>query len=346
MSDVSEQVEEYYARVTQADVTPLWKLPPMPAEPRPTIVPYVWRWDTVVPLIDEAGRMDQTLNTGGERRALILANPGIQRPLFGTTPSISAAIQMIKPGETANAHRHSAAAIRFILRGSGATTVVEGEKVTMEEGDLVLTPQMTWHDHTNPKSQSIYWLDALDVPLTIYLNAYFYDPYYEDVQPVTFPENYTASRLGNGLLRNVYNPPEERTLSLIYKWKDTYDALLGVTEEDISPFDGAYFEYTNPLDGGHTLPGMSCFIQRLRPGEQTSAHRHTTSTVYHAYRGQGTTIINGEQMDWATGDTFALPSWAWHEHANGSDSEEAVLFSVSDLPVLENLDLYREEDRL
>ena len=38
-----------------------------------------------------------------------------------------------------------------------------------------------------------------------------------------------------------------------------------------------------------------------------------------------------------------MPSWAWHEHANASASEDACLFSFNDLPVMQALGLYREE---
>ena len=345
MTSISlEQEEAYYGRVAERNLHPLWKFPPQPPEPRPRAVPHVWRWDAVVELLDEAGRMEHTIDQGGERRALAMINPGFEGPFSGTTPSIAAALQMIKPGEVANAHRHSMAAIRFILRGSGATTVVNGEKVVMEEGDLVLTPQMVWHDHMNPMSQDLYWLDALDAPLVFHLNANFYNFYYEDVQPETIPENHTEDSLGRGLLRNAYAPPRDRTLSLIYKWKDAWAALNSATDGDVSPYDGVIFEYANPLDAGHTLPGMSCFLQRLRPGEHTRAHRHTTSVVYHAYQGSGSTVINGQRLEWGRGDTFALPSWAWHEHVNGSETEDAVLFSVSDLPVIEAMDLYKVEE--
>jgi len=38
-----------------------------------------------------------------------------------------------------------------------------------------------------------------------------------------------------------------------------------------------------------------------------------------------------------------VPSWAWHEHANASERDDAVLFSFSDLPSIQALGLYREE---
>ena len=145
----------------------------------------------------------------------------------------------------------------------------------MEEGDLVLTPQMVWHDHTNPMGQDLYWLDALDAPLVFHLNANFYNFYYEDVQPETVPENHTADSLGRGLLRNQYAAPKERSLSLIYKWKDTYAALHSAIDTEASPFDDVIFEYTNPLDAGHTLPGMSCFHSAASPrGAHGSSQAH------------------------------------------------------------------------
>jgi gentisate 1,2-dioxygenase len=38
-----------------------------------------------------------------------------------------------------------------------------------------------------------------------------------------------------------------------------------------------------------------------------------------------------------------VPLWSWHSHQNRSKDEEAILFSMSDIPVMEALQLYREE---
>jgi gentisate 1,2-dioxygenase len=91
------------------------------------------------------------------------------------------------------------------------------------------------------------------------------------------------------------------------------------------------------------MPTMGCWAQMLRPGEATKAHRHTGSAVYHVVRGEGATIIDRKRFDWAKGDILALPPWALHEHLNTSSSEDAVLFSIQDTPVLQALGLYYEE---
>jgi gentisate 1,2-dioxygenase len=88
---------------------------------------------------------------------------------------------------------------------------------------------------------------------------------------------------------------------------------------------------------------MSCRIQMLRPSERTKTHRHTGTSIYHAFRGSGTTIINGETFNWEKGDSFVVPLWSWHEHANRSSTEEAILFSMHDEPILKAFGLYREE---
>jgi gentisate 1,2-dioxygenase len=102
-------------------------------------------------------------------------------------------------------------------------------------------------------------------------------------------------------------------------------------------------EYINPLTGGPVMQTMGASMQLLRPGEKTKAHRHTGSFVYQCAKGHGYSIINGKRFDWKERDIFCLPSWAIHEHANGSDTEDACLFTFNDLPVMRSLGLYREE---
>jgi gentisate 1,2-dioxygenase len=48
-------------------------------------------------------------------------------------------------------------------------------------------------------------------------------------------------------------------------------------------------------------------------------------------------------MQWGPHDCFFVPSWNWHSFANKSKTEPAIIFSVTDRPVLETLGLFREE---
>ncbi|MET7996376.1 cupin domain-containing protein [Amycolatopsis sp. NPDC005232] len=102
-------------------------------------------------------------------------------------------------------------------------------------------------------------------------------------------------------------------------------------------------EYTNPWTGGPVMPTVSCRIQRLVPGFRGAARRHTAGAILHAVRGEGTTIVDGQEITWGEKDIFVVPSRARYEHVNSSKSEDAVLFSYSNEPVVRALGLYREE---
>ena len=90
---------------------------------------------------------------------------------------------------------------------------------------------------------------------------------------------------------------------------------------------------------------MSCGVSLLRPGLRTEEHRHTSSTVYHVIEGDGVSVVDGKTLAWTKGDTFVVPTWAWHRHANTSSTADAVLFNFSDLPLMQKIGLYREQSR-
>jgi len=319
----------------------LWnvKLEDRPLHPKTAVKPHVWRWNDVYDgLLQAADRVGIKSGTV-ERRNIRLVNPGLKDRNL-TTHTMLFGFQLILPGEVAPAHRHTMAAIRFVLRGKGAYTNVEGEKMIMEAGDLILTPQWTWHEHANEGDEPMVWADGLDVPLIESLQVISVERYPEKRLPVK--ESAIDPSL-YGMVRPVSLPVGRFTPPLHYRWQDTYSSLKRLAESVSHPYDGIALDYVNPLTGGPTLPTLLCRIQMLRPGEQTKSHRHTSTSIYHVFRGSGTTVINGEALRWEKGDTFVVPLWSWHEHANSSPKEEAILFSMHDTPVLQAFGLYREE---
>jgi gentisate 1,2-dioxygenase len=88
-------------------------------------------------------------------------------------------IQLLLSGEKAYTHRHSANAFRFVLEApdDGAFTVVEGTRIPMRPGDLILTPNWTWHDHHNESDSHAIWYDGLDVLMAYYVGGGFSDEF-------------------------------------------------------------------------------------------------------------------------------------------------------------------------
>lgn len=307
-------------------------LPPYPVT---TVQPYLWHWADVHESLIRAG--DVVSLEEAERRTVRLLNPGAPGG-HGTTHTIHFSFQYVKDGEYARAHRHSAAAFRFVLQGKDAYTTVNGQQCVMAEGDLILTPQLTWHDHVNNSGKPILWLDGLDIPLTQALHQLFFEPYTQEQQSIDVNSEQVAAFYGQA--RPGAAPQE----FFHYKWADTYRDLqkLRQSEAGRDRFDGTTLEFRNPVTGGPTMPTIQCAVHLLEPKHETESHRHTSTAIYHVYRGTGTTTIGDQKFDWSQGDSFTVPLWHEHCHANRSGESEAILLSMSDAPVMKALQLYRE----
>ena len=306
------------------------------AYPETTVRPCLWKWKDVYGSLMRAGEVVNLEQA--ERRTVRLLNPAL-RERQATTHTIQFSFQYVKPGEHARPHRHTAAAFRFILKGSGAYTTVNGQKCVMEEGDLILTPQLSWHDHTNDSGKPIIWLDGLDIPLVQSLQQLLFEPHPEYAQAIEKTSEEVA--IADGRVRPAGSPAGE---VFHYKWSDTYRTLRTLVEAAAPDrFDGYLLEYRNPTTEGPTMPTIQCALSVLRPGQETEAHRHTSTVIYHAFRGSGSSFVGKERFDWEAGDSFVVPLWYPHRHVNRAASEETILFSMSDEPVLKSLGLYREE---
>jgi len=307
--------------------------------PAPGGVPYLWSWDTVNDTLLEA--CDVMPDSLTQRRNVNFLNPGLRMP--GTTNNIMMGMQLVGPGELAWGHRHTMGAIRFVIEGDEQLyTVVDGDKLPMLRGDLVLTPAWTWHDHHNESDHNGVWLDVLDVPLIFALNQAHYEPFGESLQPQhPTPETYASRRAAP--VRPAWETRRTAPGPYRYAWSEVEPLLRAYRSEPASPFDDVILDYVNPLTGGPTLPTLGCAIQRLRPGFSGESHRHTSAAVYHVLEGAGVTECGEKKLHWSAGDSFVVPNWMRHRHLNASGASDAILFSVTDRPLLDAIGLYHED---
>lgn len=305
----------------------------------PEFKPYLWKWNDIYTGLMKATEVVPMDQTG--RRTVQLRNPSLGDRMSNT---IHMSIQCVLPGEVARAHHHNAAAIRFVLKGKqGAYTVVEGEPFPMREGDLVTTPNWTYHDHYNDSDEPMMWLDGLDVRLAG-IGKMLGEEFGQDQQPIVRPEGYSVRTMGGA--RPTWTQSEHPTPPFRYAWEETYATLMALKarETEGDPYDGLRLLYTHPLNGGPTLPSFACELQLLLPNQTTADHRHISTTIYQVFRGEGTTVVDGERLEWTQGDIFVVPPWNWHHHENRL-GQDAILFSMNDWPALKAIGLYREEGR-
>lgn len=280
--------------------------------------PHLWPRGLVEDALNEACVLLPESMTA--RRNITFVNPGLSRR--GSTQTIIAGMQMVMPGEVAWAHRHTINALRFVVSGSDDLyTVVDGDRVPMRSNDLVLTPGWTWHDHHNESDRRGLWLDVLDSPLVVGLSQTFYEPFGAKAQ----------TPAGGSASSEHYFP-----------WHSVRETLLSRASDVNNPFEGYSIEYRHQRHGGSVLSTLSARIQVIGPKRTTEARRTTASAIYYVVAGSGTTTAGESRIEWDAGDTFAIPNWLWHSHRNTATSD-AVFFVVGDEPLLEKLELYREE---
>jgi gentisate 1,2-dioxygenase len=315
----------YDERLAAAGLSPLWSFFKdwFAADPSAAARPHLWRFDELRPLILESAAHASTADA--ERRVLVLENPGLAGRHLATD-SLYAGVQLIMPGEFARTHRHTAAALRFIIEGRGAYTAVDGQRAYMEPGDFIVTRSWAWHDHRNDGDAPALWLDVLDVPLIRFFNNGFSEPY---------PGGDWSGR---------EHGDERAPPAFSYPYARAREALERAKQHGGSdPCHGIKLPYLDPTGRGPALPTIATFLQLLPHGFSTEAYATTAGVICAVVSGRGRAVIGrGEQareLRYGPRDLFVVPSWQpLVLHAD----EESVLFGASDEAAQRALGVWRE----
>jgi gentisate 1,2-dioxygenase len=307
---MADSLDDYYAKLVATNMGAGWhkREPSMYPTPKKTFLPAHWPYRTARAALDAAARLVRAEDA--ERRNLILHNP-IPGNAYGTAPTIVAAYQMIKGFEVARSHRHTANALRFILEAGPKTyTIVDGKKVPMESGDVVLTPNWAWHGHSNDGGENAYWIDVLDVPLTNLLGPVFFQHYDEKfVQDATEVAAASPLRFPFAVWRDkAAAQPETRP---------------GLREVVVGP----------PY-----LDTLRIKWRQLAANAMVEEPQTTASCVYAVHGGSGTVSCDGHELEWARGDVLVIPAW---RAARWQARSESHLLRVSDENLLEKLNWLR-----
>jgi gentisate 1,2-dioxygenase len=296
-----DALASYYSELGRLQFSPGWARPEpsMWPVPKPKFKPAVWRFAAARAALDQAGEFVPVEQA--ERRNLIMVNP-IEGNLYATTRNLVAAYQCVKAGETARTHRHTPAALRLVLEAKpGTFTVVNGARVEMLPGDVVLTPSWSWHGHVNETDQTSFWIDFLDIPFVQLSEAMFFEQYpaggLEPIKqsgpsPLRIP---SAQALGEG--RNA--------------------KLVEIAEG--------------------IMPTIALHLMRQPAGSRLDVGKTTTNNIYAVISGRARFAAEGGLAETlGPGDVIALP--CWHAHAIEA-GEDATILRVSDEPLLAKLGL-------
>lgn len=305
-------MEALYALLNAAGIGAGWNkpTPSLYPAPRREFMPAHWSYGIAKAALDAAGRYVST--ELAERRNLILANP-TEGNSYATARTLVAAYQMVKGGEAARSHRHTPNALRLAVDSSAQVyTIVQGQKIPMEPGDVLLTPNWLWHGHSNESARDAYWIDFLDAPLVQFLDPMFFE-HHADVVEKT----------------DVCNPDSPMRFS----YRETGQRVRAQAE-------------TTPgvrwLDLEQTaLSTIGLRLRHFERNARASDTRTTANRIYAVIEGRGSVRSDARAFDWARGDVFVLPGWS---PAEWSVTDEACLLLVTDEPMLSTLGWLRTEE--
>ncbi len=315
-------------------LSPLWESPTAHKPPPPPPLPHLWRWRDVRPLLEHA--LTETSPQAVERRVLQFMDPHrASADDEYTVGNLQAGIQCLLPGESARPHRHTMNALRFVLEGEGAETIVDGKVCPMKFGDMILTPAWCWHEHRHNGSKPVLWLDALDVPLHLYLGTARFQPPPVMSMPATVPDD--AFAVAN-LLPDDFDARQDHSPVFLYPYSNVVKALEGAPE---SPVGDRRVRYINPATGGPAMALLDSFVVQVEKGSLTRPARSNASAVCLVIEGEGETRIGDQVLRWEPRDILTLPQWNWISHSCQTDV--ARLLVVSDRDVRRRLGLFHEE---
>ncbi|MEJ7787238.1 MAG: cupin domain-containing protein [Solirubrobacteraceae bacterium] len=321
-------------------LAPLWTVYKniMGNEPAPSCAAALWRYRDVRPLLARAGAEVSTQEA--ERRVLLLRNPGLEKPF--ATHTLGCGLQLLRGGEVEGSHRHTPAALRFVLEGEGAYTTTDGERIWMTPGDLITTPSWTWHDHGKTNDGDMIWLDGIDVPLINHLGLNFTEYMAGDRQQAPdVADGASTYRYGSGLLPISHGRRRPYSPIYSYPYARTREALERLRAESIwDPCHGLKLRYSNPLDGGDIMPTLAAFMQLLPEGFETTPYRSTDATIFCVVEGAGSARVGNEEFVLSHHDVLVVPNWT--RHVFRAD-EDLVLFSYSDRAMQQRLSLWSEQ---
>jgi gentisate 1,2-dioxygenase len=150
------------ARYSSGGLRPAWE--PAPSTPHTPMCRY--------PLEQAKAALDRlaAAEAGSPYDGIILeyTNPITGGPVM---PTIGCYIQLLRPGEHTECHRHTSCVCYHVVEGSGYT-VIDSQRLDWEEKDVFSVPAWAFHEHVNSSDRPAIVFSVTDIPVKRALGYY------------------------------------------------------------------------------------------------------------------------------------------------------------------------------
>ena len=72
-------------------------------------------------------------------------------------------------------------------------------------------------------------------------------------------------------------------------------------------------------------------------GGTSGNHRHYYESLIYIISGIGYSVVEGNKVEWESGDIIYAPPWSWHQHFNTDPDNEVRYVAYTNAPLLQNV---------
>ena len=286
----------------------------------------------------------------GGRRVSAIVHPEATGPGLGFAPGVRVALEVLLPGEATTPVRANSTAVCIGIRGRGVATVGDRD-IAVDRWDVVNVPSMREQSFRNTGDDLWVRLTYTNEPLLEKLGAAYREP----AAATAGPDSSTPATPGSGKYRRTSAPDHEiseygarlrgyeyitdvefvENDARLWPWSEVSSHLsetLGDGKRTIlvlaNPSTGRLSGATHSffVTATHVPPGASP-RDPAKPG-----HRHTSMAINYHFEGSGSSVVDGEIIEWEAGDLLlSAPGWREHAHSPGPDG--ISVFTVQDHPL-------------
>jgi len=282
----------------------------------------------------------------GGRRSSAIVNPDLG-PAGGASPGIDVSLNVHRPAERTEPHRHTSSVVSYVAAGHGHS-VIGGRRIDWGPGDVFTTPAWMPHEHVaDGDSEPVLRVAFSDAPLLRRLGILLHeggDPSEAPEPPAAAPWDPEVGTpvagadvriLGyDDLLKPAWRPLGAQ------RWSNAaiHGALDPMDNGDPAYHGRRVILLYDPVTGASqgTVGRLLMFAGIIAAGEVHPPHRHTSVAVNYWTEGDGYSVVEGGRIEWEAGDLVISPAWSAHGHANdGGATAWGVV--VHDTPLLYEL---------
>lgn len=281
-------------------------------------------------------------------RALSFVHPQAVAPGLGFAPGVSIRLVVLNPGETSDGVRSNASQVELCIQGSGRIEV-DGRTIPLARWDVCNIPSMRTTVRTNDGDAVWACLVYANTPLLEKLGVAYSEAgdaivsetatdlpqqkqaYVRETAPDILIAETGARLRGYEFLTDIEVVENQAHHWPYARISTDLSQVVGDGKRQIMLLYNPATERRNGTTHSFfvTLSSTPPGLPQRRLGR---GHRHSSVAINYHLKGSGSSLVDGQRIDWSAGDLL-LSGPGWSEHGHAMSEEGASVITVQDHPL-------------